>query len=137
MVHYRLSELDLSTRIMIALEMLKPIPEREWGRVTELAQIYDVSRTFLYDLRDRALDVLAEGLSPRKPGPQPQEESLTRELVCLSEYGTQALRLATQADFAIVHLSIGRPALYFDMSHTLFRKMMPSWTKVCPLGQTL
>jgi hypothetical protein len=76
MAYYRLPELDLSTRIVIALEMLQPIPEREWGRVTELAQTYDVSRTFLYDLRDRALDVLAEGLSPRKPGPQSQGESL-------------------------------------------------------------
>ena len=76
MAYYRLPELDLSTRIMIALEMLRPIPEREWGRVTELALTYDVSRTFLYALRDRAFDVLAEGLSPCKPGPQPQEASL-------------------------------------------------------------
>jgi hypothetical protein len=72
MVH----KLDLSTRIMLAREMLRPIPERQWGRATELAQTYDVSRTFLYDLRDRALDVLIEGLAPRKPGPQPQQESL-------------------------------------------------------------
>ena len=77
MAHYRLSELDLSTRIMLALEMLRPIPQREWGRATELAQSYDVSRKFLYDLRDRALDALIEGLTPRPPGPQPQETSLT------------------------------------------------------------
>lgn len=76
MAHYGLSEPDLSTRITLALEMLQPIPEREWGRVTELAQTYAVSRTFLYNLRDRALDVLVQGLSPRKPGPQPQEASL-------------------------------------------------------------
>jgi hypothetical protein len=56
--------------------MLQPIPEREWGRVTELAQTYAVSRTCLYNLRDRALDVLVQGLSPRKPGPQPQEALL-------------------------------------------------------------
>jgi hypothetical protein len=76
MAHYRLPELDLSTRIMYALEMLQPIPARKWGRVTELAQTCGVSRTFLYDLRDRALEVLSEGLSPRTPGPQAQEESL-------------------------------------------------------------
>jgi len=76
MAHYRLSEPDLSTRITLALEMLQPIPERKWGRVTELAQTYAVSRTFLYNLRDRALDELVQGLSPRKPGPQPQEASL-------------------------------------------------------------
>ena len=76
MAHYGLSELDLSTRIRLALEMLQPIPEREWGRVTELAQTYAVSRTFLYNLRDRALEVLTEGLLPHKPGPQPQDTSL-------------------------------------------------------------
>jgi len=69
MAHYRLAELDLSTRIAFALEMLQPIPQREWGRVTELARTYDVSRMFLYDLRDRALEVLADGLLPRRPGP--------------------------------------------------------------------
>jgi hypothetical protein len=76
MAHYRLAELDLSTRITFALEMLQPILQREWGRVTELARTYDVSRMFLYDLRDRALEVLADGLLPRKPGPRSQQESL-------------------------------------------------------------
>jgi hypothetical protein len=37
MAYYRLSALDLSTRIMLAREMLQPIPERKWGRATELA----------------------------------------------------------------------------------------------------
>jgi hypothetical protein len=76
MAHYRLPELDLSTRIAFALEMLQPIPERKWGRVTELAHTYDVSRTFLYKLRDRALEVLSEGLAPRTPGRQAQERTL-------------------------------------------------------------
>ena len=76
MADYRLPEVDLSNRILIALEMLQPIPKRKWGRATELAQIYGVSRTFLYDLRERALDVLIEALSPCTPGPQPQEGSL-------------------------------------------------------------
>jgi len=76
MAHYRLSELDLSTRMTLALEMLPPIPEREWGRVTELAHTYDVSRMFLYGLRDRAFEVLAAGLAPRQPGPQSQAETL-------------------------------------------------------------
>jgi hypothetical protein len=76
MAHYRLAELDLSTRITYALEMLQPIPVRRWGRVTKLAQTCGVSRTFLYDLRDRALDVLSAGLSPRPAGRHPHEESL-------------------------------------------------------------
>jgi len=77
MAHYRLSELDLSTRVTLALEMLQPIPEREWGRVTELAQIYGVSREFLYQLRDRARDSLTTVLAPRQPGPPAQEEWLS------------------------------------------------------------
>jgi hypothetical protein len=77
MAHYRLPELDLSTRITLALEMLQPIPERKWGRATELAQIYGVSREFLYQLRDRVLDSLTTVLAPRQPGPQFQAESLT------------------------------------------------------------
>ena len=76
MAHYRLSELDLSTRMTLALEMLQSPPERKWGRVTELACTYGVSRTVLYDLRGRAFEVLAEGLSPCQPGPQPQAGSL-------------------------------------------------------------
>jgi hypothetical protein len=76
MAHYRLPELDLSTRMTYALEMLQPIPVRKWGHVTELAQTCGVSRTFLYTLRDRALEVLSQGLAPRTPGPHPQEESL-------------------------------------------------------------
>jgi hypothetical protein len=76
MAHYRLSGLDLSTRMMLAFEMLQPIPDRKWGRVTELARTYAISRTFLYNLRDRAFEGLAEGLSPRTPGPRPQEASL-------------------------------------------------------------
>jgi len=31
MGHYCLPELDLSTRISLAAEMLRPIPEREWA----------------------------------------------------------------------------------------------------------
>jgi hypothetical protein len=39
MAHYRLPELDLSTCIMIALEMLPPIPERKWGRARVSANL--------------------------------------------------------------------------------------------------
>ena len=42
MAHYRLSGLDLSTRMMLAFEMLQPIPDRKWGRATELARTYAV-----------------------------------------------------------------------------------------------
>jgi hypothetical protein len=77
MAHYRLPELDLSTRLGLVLEMLQPIPERAWGRATELARRYGVSREFLYQLRARALVALSSGLSPGQPGPPPQAERLT------------------------------------------------------------
>ena len=76
MAHYRLTELDLSNRIELALEMLKPIPERPWGLATELARRYGISRTLLYELRDQAWRALDEALSPHSSGPQPQPKAL-------------------------------------------------------------
>lgn len=76
MSQYRIPELDVSTRLSLAIEMLLPIPHRPWGRVTELSQAHGVSRTFLYDLRERALQALMTALSPHKPGPKPETASL-------------------------------------------------------------
>ncbi|MGQ9601012.1 MAG: hypothetical protein ACUVWZ_16590 [Anaerolineae bacterium] len=56
--------------------MLTPIPERSWGRVTELAQTYGVSRPFRYELRDRAFEALGAALAPRQPGPPPQAPAI-------------------------------------------------------------
>jgi len=69
MPHYRITELDLSTRCELGLEMLQPIPERVWGRATELAQRHHISRTLLYQLRDRAREGLRKAMAPRKSGP--------------------------------------------------------------------
>ena len=76
MGHYRLPELDLSTRISLVIDMLQPIPDREWGRVTELADQYGVTRAILYQLRDRALEALKAVLVPGQPGPQPEAGTL-------------------------------------------------------------
>lgn len=76
MANYHLSKLDLSTRLTLTLEVLKPIPERPWGRVTELARTHRISRSWLYELRDQALEALKQALIPHKPGPRPSEESL-------------------------------------------------------------
>jgi hypothetical protein len=83
MTYYRLQDLDLSTRVTLVIKMLQPIPEREWGWVTEMTRTYNVSRTFLYDLRDQAREILIEGLRPRKPGPKSQQGTLVidRELI--------------------------------------------------------
>ncbi len=76
MSDYRIPELDLSTRLELGLEMLRPIPEREWGHATYLADTYNISRTMLYELRDRAREGLIASLTPRKPGGQPEEETV-------------------------------------------------------------
>ena len=76
MANYRLPELDLSTRLHLAVEMLTPIPQRRWGRATELARTYGISRTLLYRLRDRAQEALLAALAPCEPGPAPQNEAL-------------------------------------------------------------
>ena len=76
MSYYRISELGLSTRLKLGLEMLRPIPEREWGYATHLAEEHNISRETLYTIRDRAKEGLINGLRPRKPGPQPDEQTV-------------------------------------------------------------
>jgi len=76
MIQYRIPELDLSTRITVALEMLKPIPERPWGWVTEFAQTHAVSRTLLYKIRDRARQGIIEGLTAGQAGRPDQTTAL-------------------------------------------------------------
>lgn len=66
MANYQLAHLSLSTRFDIASLMLDPL--RPWGLVTELSREYDVSRKFLYELRDKAASSILEALSPKEPG---------------------------------------------------------------------
>lgn len=68
MAAFRLPELDLATRIEIALEMRQPRAERGWGRVSELQRQYGVSRTWLYELGARATQGLATALAARPAG---------------------------------------------------------------------
>jgi len=83
MARYRPPELDLLTRMTLGLEMLTPIPQRSWGRVTELAKSYGVSRTFLYNLREWALDALVVALAPRDLKLHPQTDTLAVDEVFL------------------------------------------------------
>lgn len=76
MAAYRLPTLALDTRLSLAVEMLTPLPQRPWGRVTHLAQTYGVSRTWLYGLRDQAEAALGQALAPHPPGPKPPEKTL-------------------------------------------------------------
>ena len=66
MANYQLQHLNLSTRLDLAGYILDPM--RAWGRVTELAQEYGVSRKFLYELRDKASKSVVEALTAKEPG---------------------------------------------------------------------
>jgi hypothetical protein len=77
MAEYRVPEFTLEQRADVAVQMLVPHPERRWGLVSELARQCGVSRTILYEIRDRALEGLAEALLPRDPGRPAQTSTLT------------------------------------------------------------
>ncbi len=81
MAEYRVPEFTLEQRADAALQMLVPLPDREWGLVSELARLYGVSRTLLYEIRDRALDALVEALLPRNAGRPAQASTLTVDKV--------------------------------------------------------
>ena len=75
MADYRLSHVDWSTRMELALVMLNPA--RPWGLVSELARQYQVSRKFLYELKWRAEQGIAAELQPREAGRPATSEPLT------------------------------------------------------------
>jgi hypothetical protein len=77
MLEYRRKDLDLSTRIAIGIEMMYPAETRGWGRASELVQEYDISRSLLYQIKDRVKDALEAALKP-KPVGRPTEENLLR-----------------------------------------------------------
>jgi len=77
MAEYRVPEFTLEQRADAALQMLVPLPDRKWGLVSELARLYRVSRTLLYEIRDRALDAVVEALLPRDAGRPAQVTTLT------------------------------------------------------------
>jgi transposase len=74
MAHYRLSHIDLSTRIALSLRMLDP--RREWGKVSELARRYGVSRKFLYEMAAQAEQALQSALAPKQAGRRPETSHL-------------------------------------------------------------
>lgn len=76
MKEYHTSKLEMSTRIEIAMEMLQPIPERRWGRVTELADEHGISREWVYRLRDKAKAVLEAAMLSKAPGRPERETAL-------------------------------------------------------------
>jgi len=74
MADYRLSHLDLSTRIACALQMLEP--NREWGKVSQLAREYGVSRRFLYKMEAQVQQALQNAVAPKPAGRPSQSTAL-------------------------------------------------------------
>lgn len=77
MAEYRIPEFTLEQRAAAAAQMLVPLPERQWGLVSELARVYGVSRTLLYELRDHARGAILEALLPHAAGRPAQTTTLT------------------------------------------------------------
>ena len=50
----RRKDLDLSNRIAIGLEMMRPVQERGRGRASQLGDEYGISPSWLYKLKVRA-----------------------------------------------------------------------------------
>jgi hypothetical protein len=74
MTNYRIPELDLSTRLDLAVRMIDPY--REWGEVTKLAREYNISRKFLYEQQSKVEQAMRAALEPQRPGPREQVESM-------------------------------------------------------------
>ena len=69
MTEYQSTSLDLSIRIALGLEMMRPAQERGWGRATELARHYNRSRTWLYELGARTKIALEKAMKPGQARP--------------------------------------------------------------------
>jgi transposase len=76
MPEYRRKDLDLSTRIFLGIEMLYPAEVRGWGRASELAQEYGISRSLLYQIKDRVQEALEAELKPKPVGRPAEKEVL-------------------------------------------------------------
>jgi len=77
MAAYRVPEFTLEQRAEAVLQMLVPWPDRRWGLVSELARLYGVSRTRLYELRNGAWTAIVAALQAGEAGRPAQVTGLT------------------------------------------------------------
>ena len=94
MSNYRRTDIDLSTRIALAIQLLCPIGIRPWGFVVQVAKELGVCRAWLYQLKQRAASALTEEFNCHQPGPKPFESTLCVDRDFL-EYATVVLALAS------------------------------------------
>lgn len=81
MGEYRIPEFTLEQRFNAGLQMLAP--NREWGVVSALARVHQVSRTRLYEIRDAVRDAIVAALRPRAAGRPAQETTLLVDKSCI------------------------------------------------------
>lgn len=71
----RRNDITSEQRAQIAIEVLSS--RRTWGKVSELAETYAVSRKTVYEIATKGEQVLRTGLQPGPPGP-PKSDKLIR-----------------------------------------------------------
>ncbi len=75
MAEYRVSEFGYDQRLQAAIQMINP--ERSWGVVTQLSELYGVSRTLLYETRNRVAAAIGQALAPCESGRPHHDQTLT------------------------------------------------------------
>lgn len=68
----RRDDISAEDRAQIAMEVMSP--NRDHGKVTELAQAYGVSRMTIYEIGEKGKAVLLDGMQPGGYGPQAAEK---------------------------------------------------------------
>lgn len=88
----RRNDISAVERVQIAMEMLSP--NRSADVLARLREAFGLSRQTLYDIRNKSLELLEQGLQPGPHGPQPQRKTvevdknrLQRSVLCLAEHG--------------------------------------------------
>ena len=108
MTEYPRTSLDLSIRIRLGLEMMRPAQERGWGRVTELARQHKVSRTWLYELGARTKTALEKAMQPGQPG-RPVDR---KELVVDRDYVQRAITVLPLLTGSVRSIQTGLELLF-------------------------
>ena len=108
MAKYQVPEIDLSTRLEIVTEMMRPAQERGWGRVTELAQRHGLSRTWLYQLKAKAEAALTACLQPQAVG----RKEKSKELVVDRAFINRAISILPLLKGSIRDIEIGLELLF-------------------------
>ena len=108
MTEYHSTSLDLSIRIALGLEMMRPAQERGWGRATELARHYNRSRTWLYELGARTKMALEKAMKPGQAG-RPVER---KELLVDRDYLQRASAVMPMLTGSVRNIQTGLDLLF-------------------------